>query len=171
MRVGAQHHAPAAVPPGNTRYSFYRKLGGPQGRSGRVRKFSLPLGFDPRNVQPVASRYTNWAIPATTHMGKSPWKSNCHSTIHKILRWLWHSYIEDSHLLVCYDKNSSKTALPWSGMLHNYSKRSQLIYQLTWCDNASSSVPQVTSYYFWQTKGSFWKPHDIWMPWKWNASR
>ena len=32
---------------------------GPQGQSGRVRKISLPPGFDPRTVQPVASRYTD----------------------------------------------------------------------------------------------------------------
>jgi hypothetical protein len=29
-----------------------------------VRKISPPPGFDPRTVQPVASRYTDWAIPA-----------------------------------------------------------------------------------------------------------
>jgi hypothetical protein len=34
-------------------------LGGPQGRSGRMRKISLPPGFDPLTVQPVASRYTD----------------------------------------------------------------------------------------------------------------
>jgi hypothetical protein len=28
-----------------------------------VRKISPPPGFDPRTVQPVASRYTDWAIP------------------------------------------------------------------------------------------------------------
>ena len=39
-------------------------LGGYQGRSGRVRKISPPPGFDPRTVQPVASRYTDWAILA-----------------------------------------------------------------------------------------------------------
>jgi hypothetical protein len=39
-------------------------LGGPQGRSGRVRKISPAPGFDPRTVQPVASRYTDWAILA-----------------------------------------------------------------------------------------------------------
>jgi len=27
---------------------LYRRLGGPQGRSGQVRKISPPLGFDPR---------------------------------------------------------------------------------------------------------------------------
>ena len=61
--VGGQRHAPAALPPGKTRYPFYRKLGGPQGGSGRERKISSPPGFDPRTVQPVASRYTDWAIP------------------------------------------------------------------------------------------------------------
>jgi hypothetical protein len=30
-------------------------------RSERVRKNSLPLGFDPRNVQPIASRYSDYA--------------------------------------------------------------------------------------------------------------
>jgi len=39
--LGGQRHAPAALPPGNTRYSLYRRLGGPQDRSERVRKNSL----------------------------------------------------------------------------------------------------------------------------------
>ena len=38
----------------------------PQGRSGRMRKISPLPGFDPRTVQPVASRYTDYAIPAHT---------------------------------------------------------------------------------------------------------
>ena len=61
MGVGGQHHAPAALPPRKTRYSLHRRLGRPQGRSGRVRKISPPPGFDPQTVQPVASRYTYWA--------------------------------------------------------------------------------------------------------------
>ena len=47
--------------PGKTRYPLYRRLGGPQGRSELVRKISPQPGFDPRTVQPVASRYTDWA--------------------------------------------------------------------------------------------------------------
>jgi hypothetical protein len=59
MEVGGQRHAPAALPPGKTRYPLYRRLGGPQGRSGRMRKISPPPpGFDTRTVQPIASRYT-----------------------------------------------------------------------------------------------------------------
>jgi len=35
--VGDQRHAPVALPPGMTRYPLYRRLGGPQGQSGRMR--------------------------------------------------------------------------------------------------------------------------------------
>jgi hypothetical protein len=58
MSVGVQRHTPAALPQGKTRYPLYRRLFGPQDRSGRVRKISPLLGFDPRTVQPVAGRYT-----------------------------------------------------------------------------------------------------------------
>jgi hypothetical protein len=60
MGVGGQRHALAALPPGMTRYPLYRGLGRPEGRSGRVLKISPPPGFDPRTVQPVASRYTDY---------------------------------------------------------------------------------------------------------------
>jgi hypothetical protein len=33
--------------------------GGGQSRCGRVRKISPPPGFDPRTIEPVASRYTD----------------------------------------------------------------------------------------------------------------
>jgi hypothetical protein len=55
MRVGGQRHALATSPPGKTRYPLY-SLGGSQDMSGQVRKISPPPGFDPRTVQPVASR-------------------------------------------------------------------------------------------------------------------
>jgi hypothetical protein len=50
--------------PRNSQYALYKKPGGPQGRSGRVRKISLPTGFDPQTVQPAPSRYIEYAIPA-----------------------------------------------------------------------------------------------------------
>ena len=62
--VGSQRQTPAALPPGKTGYPLYRKVGGAQGQSGRVWKISPPPGFDPWTVQPVASHYTDWAIPA-----------------------------------------------------------------------------------------------------------
>jgi len=39
--------------PGKTRYPFYRKLGGPQGRSGRAENL-VSTGIRSRTVQPVA---------------------------------------------------------------------------------------------------------------------
>ena len=45
MAVGGQHHTPAALPQGKTRYPLYRRLGGPQGRSGLVRKISPLTGI------------------------------------------------------------------------------------------------------------------------------
>jgi hypothetical protein len=64
MGASGQRHAPAAFLPGKNQYWLYRGLGEPQGRSRRVKKISLAPGFDPRTVQLVASRYTDWAIPA-----------------------------------------------------------------------------------------------------------
>jgi hypothetical protein len=42
---------------------IYRRLVKPHDKSGQVRKISPPPGFDP---QPVASRYTDWAIRPTS---------------------------------------------------------------------------------------------------------
>jgi len=68
MGVGGQRCALAVLPPEKTRYPLYRRLGGPQGRCVGVQKISLPLGFDLRTVKPVASSYTNCAIPALMYV-------------------------------------------------------------------------------------------------------
>jgi hypothetical protein len=52
------------TPGKETRYPLYRRLCALQGLSGRVRKIVPPPGFDPRTVKAVASRCTDWAIPA-----------------------------------------------------------------------------------------------------------
>jgi len=57
--VGGQLHAPAALTPRKTRYALYRKLVGPRGQ---VRKIFLTLKFDPRTIQPVASRYADYSL-------------------------------------------------------------------------------------------------------------
>ena len=64
--MSGKRHAPAALLTGKTRYPLYRRLGGPQRPSGQVQKISPPPGFDPRIIQPVASRYNYWAIPTPT---------------------------------------------------------------------------------------------------------
>jgi len=55
--------------PGKTRYPFYRRLGGPQGRSGLAENL-VPTGIRSRTVRHVVSRYTDWATrcpPTHTH--------------------------------------------------------------------------------------------------------
>jgi len=58
---GSASRSGRTLPPGKTRCSLYRRLGGPQGRSGQVRKISSPPGFDPRTVHSVGSRHTDYA--------------------------------------------------------------------------------------------------------------
>ena len=57
--MGGQRHTPAVLPPRKTRYPLYTRLGGPSG----------PVWTDAENLAsgpscPVASCYTDWAIPA-----------------------------------------------------------------------------------------------------------
>ena len=72
--LGGQLHAPVALPPEKTRYPLYRRLGGPQGRSGWVGKTSPPPRSDPRTFQPVASTEGNekvtmiWRLKGVTNV-------------------------------------------------------------------------------------------------------
>jgi len=71
MGLGGQRYVPAALPPGkSTRYPLYRRLCGLERQSGWVQKIS-PTHRDsiPRTAQPVACRYTDYAVvvlPVTT---------------------------------------------------------------------------------------------------------
>jgi hypothetical protein len=63
MEVDGQRHASAALPPGKNRYHRIGGWVGPRaGLDGCGKSLPQP-GFDPRTVQPVARRYTDWAIP------------------------------------------------------------------------------------------------------------
>jgi hypothetical protein len=60
------------------------------GRSGRMQKILPPPGFDPRTVQPVASRYTDYAILAPyTHTHTHTHTHKTHTYIY-ILYFLFH---------------------------------------------------------------------------------
>ena len=67
MGVGGQYHALAVLPPGKTRYPLYRRLGGPQGLSGRVQKTSPPAGIRSPD-RPACSdvQELKWHIPGST---------------------------------------------------------------------------------------------------------
>ena len=64
------------LPPGRTRYPFYRRLGEPQGRSGQGRKISSPPGFDPGPSSPVAQSLYRLSYRATFTrlMQRNKWK-------------------------------------------------------------------------------------------------
>jgi hypothetical protein len=85
MGVGGQRHAPAALPPGKRPGTHC--IGGSVGpRSGLdgCGKYRPPPRFDPRTVQPVASRYTDWAI-RLTYTPRSGWKAR--SKKNNLSRW------------------------------------------------------------------------------------
>ena len=67
MGVGGQSHSPAALPPGNTPVPTVQEAGWAPGPVwAGAENLAPPPGFDPRTVQPVASRYTDCANPAHT---------------------------------------------------------------------------------------------------------
>ena len=70
--------------PGKNRYPFYRRLGGPQGRSGQVQNILPSPGFDPRTVQPVASRDTDYATRPTHNRRHVKYVQNLLSNLRRL---------------------------------------------------------------------------------------
>ena len=56
------------LPPGKTRHPLYRRLGGSHGRSGQAENL-VPTRIRSRTVQPVVSRYTDWATRRSFFLG------------------------------------------------------------------------------------------------------
>jgi hypothetical protein len=85
-----------SLPPRKTRYPLYRRLGGPHGRSGQVRKISPPPEFDPRTVQSRSQSLYRLSYPAhyiITYVRKMFFsKIRAPSISHK-----WHRENLDSH--------------------------------------------------------------------------
>ena len=62
--LSGQHHDSAVLhPPGKTRYPFYRRLGGPQGRSELAENLVL-IRIRSRTVQPAAQSLYRLSYPA-----------------------------------------------------------------------------------------------------------
>ena len=64
MGVGGQHHAPAAFTPGKDPVPIVQEEGWTSKPVWIGAENLAPAGFDPRTLQPVASRYTAYAILA-----------------------------------------------------------------------------------------------------------
>jgi len=60
------------LPTGKTRYPLYRKMGGPQGRSGQGENL-VPIGIRSRTVQPVAQSLYRLSYPAHKYQAISSW--------------------------------------------------------------------------------------------------
>ena len=80
--------------PGKTRYPFYRRLGGPQGRSGRAENL-VPTGIRSRTVQPVAQSLYRLSYPAhmlSRNIRKENYQSKC-VKIPNVLRFILAKYL------------------------------------------------------------------------------
>jgi hypothetical protein len=64
--VCGQHYAPAAFTPGKEPVPIVQEAGWAPEPVWIGAENLAPPGFDPRTFQPVASRYTDYAIPART---------------------------------------------------------------------------------------------------------
>ena len=71
MGLGGQHHAPANLPPVKTRYPLYRRMCGPQAQVWTGAENLAFTGIRSPTVQPVAIRYTDWAILAPDWFNES----------------------------------------------------------------------------------------------------
>jgi hypothetical protein len=59
----SEAHAGRTLPPGKTQYPFSRRMGGPQGWSGKVDNL-VPTGLRSRTVQPVSQWLNGLSYPA-----------------------------------------------------------------------------------------------------------
>jgi hypothetical protein len=64
MGVGGQHHALATVTPGKDLVSIVQEAGWASGLVWTGVENLASLGYSPRTVQPIASRYSNYIILA-----------------------------------------------------------------------------------------------------------
>jgi hypothetical protein len=64
------HHAPAAFTSGKDPVPIVQEAGWAPGPVWISAENLAPPGFDPRTFQPVASRYTDYAIPARVNTQK-----------------------------------------------------------------------------------------------------
>lgn len=119
MWLSGQRHAPVPLPPIKTRYPLHRKLGGPQGPSARVQNISPPVGFDPRAVHPVSSRYSDGAITAHTYFRqKNNHKLHVRLIYPLLLKYQWCPYQNMSYLLrSVLSKNAINTQVKAHGDL------------------------------------------------------
>jgi len=83
------------LPPRKTRYPLHRRLGGSQGRSGWA-EYLVPTGIRSRIVQPLVSRYTDWATRPT--LWNSTYSQEQEASFYEILS-INFRFLEDDQFL------------------------------------------------------------------------
>jgi hypothetical protein len=138
--------------PGKTRYRLYRELGGPQGRSGQVRKISHTSGFDPRTVQAVASRYTDYDIPA----------HNIYNSIYTYIIYTHKTlYIYILVPIWIQDDSFPPTAVQNSVIFLKKKQRQRQVCVLLSCHSLCSSFPALSISNSQQRTSKLHKPHKV----------
>jgi len=90
------------LPQGKTLYPFYRRLGGPQGRSGQAENL-IPTRIRSRTIQPVVSRYTDWATRPTARLGPEIDSQACLRVLHGTHHNTWCCFsIQNFNFLIIF---------------------------------------------------------------------
>ena len=119
------------LPSGKTRYPFYRRLGGPQSRSGQAENL-VPIGIRSRSVQPVVSHYTDWATrPTHTHTHTRPHTqththTHTHTYIYFFFRKVLYSFVECTVIDWLYRWNS------WPSEIRSIVEKLDIKYLAVW---------------------------------------
>jgi len=106
MGLVVQSRAPAASTSGKTRCPLYRRLDGPQGRSGRVRKISSPTRIRSRTVQSIVVIPTELPGPPLyllyihIKICRSQWPRGLRRTAARLLK-LWVRISPGAWMFVC----------------------------------------------------------------------
>ena len=141
------------LPPGKTRYPFYRRLGGPQSRSGQPENL-VPTGIRSRTVQPIVSRYTEWATRPTL----SWYRLKIRTQVERIFFWNLHltcsllwlvAYVVRVHVMVACGGREDDARWRWV---------SSFTLLVAW---PSRKAPPVAV-----EQETVWAPWLVWMLWK-----
>ena len=128
MGVGGQRHAPVTLPLEKTHNPLYRRLGGPQSRSGWV--------WNPQTIQPIGSRHTDRAIPAhqtATTMVLKHGGAHVSSTPFQLWPFgMWHNAVQYAGTSVRRSMQSPLSTAPWKWRQQAPQRSFVHLYLPTW---------------------------------------
>ena len=116
------------------RYPLYRRLDRPRGRSGRVRKISPPR-FEPRTVQHVVSRYSNYAIPAGIFDCTNEIYDLTYKRLFCLLDWifgLWYCCWKETTPVICSHSAASRKLNLFITLKYRQKQNIFVLNPLTW---------------------------------------